>query len=186
MSETTTWAGSISGAGASTAIVEITRDGTRIEGQLRLFEPAVGQMHACLSGEWDKDDKISAKLEQFKGNFSSEMALPQSGSLECVFDPKENALRGRWKTDAGEGDLWWICVANHLPMQAVARVPEAIPAREPSQPAITEAARLLRKPIHNDPKKRKTRWLAIVVGVVLAALVGYVLMDLVMDVLQQG
>jgi len=154
---------------------------------LRLFEPSVGQLHARLVGEWNDDNKLSAKLEQFMGNCSADMALPQSGSIEGFFDPDENALRGRWKTDAGtEGDLWWVCVANQSPTEALAPAPQLVPREEYLQPPSAETGRFLAKSSPALPEKRKSRWLAIAFGVALAALAGYFLMSFLLDVLLDG
>ncbi len=154
---------------------------------MRLFEPSIGQLHARLVGEWDNDDKLSARLEQFMGNCSAQMALPQSGSLEGTFDPDENALRGHWKTDAGtEGELWWVCVANQSPMQALTPVPELLPPTPHSEPVSARFRRFFTRSSHAGQPKRKTRWLMILLGVGLAALVGYFFMDLLMDVLTDG
>ncbi len=154
---------------------------------MRLFEPSTGQMHARLVGEWDDDNKLSARLEKFMGNFNTEMTLPESGSLDCVFDPDENALRGHWKTDAGtEGDLWWVCVANQPPVQALTPVADLAPAEQTSPRRSGRVRRFFTKPGRDGQGKRRTRWLAIVVGVGVAAIAGYFLMSFLLDALTNG
>ena len=179
MSEATNWTGSVSGTNTGTVIVEITRDGTRIEGKLQLFEPGIGQLQARLVGEWTSDDRLSAKLEQFTANYTAAGTLPQSGSIEGTFDAKEGAIRGQWSTDAGTaGEFWWIKVAREQPkppiMLAVGRV----------WPAFLQYSRRLAagtKTLWGKSgirwNKRYTGWLVIVLEVGLAAFVGYLLIE---------
>ena len=113
MSETSNWAGSLSTTSAGTVIVEIIREGIHIEGTLRVFEPSIGRMEAQLTGEWDDENRLSAKLEQFRGSSNQAATLPQTGSIQGTYDPFDDVIKGVWQTDADTaGEFCWVKVAG--------------------------------------------------------------------------
>jgi len=101
MAEQINWNGSVWGSTTKgTVSVSIIRQGGRFEGNLTLFEPGLGQLHANLAGEWTDKNRVTAMLRQFTGNYSIPVTLPQSGTMVGIFDPAEGTLTGEWATDA--------------------------------------------------------------------------------------
>jgi hypothetical protein len=157
--------------------VEITRDGTHMEGSLRLFEPGVGELRSRLFGEWTNDNNLSATLEQFTGISAGAVTLPQTARLEGTFDAKENVISGRWRTDIDTaGEFRWIQAASPQPNPA--DILAAVPAR-----FVRYWGRFVAgiKILLGKPKikwnKRYTKWLLVGLQLSLAGLVGYLAID---------
>ena len=92
MPETNSWNGSTWGAASCTLLAEITRDGQRITGKFLLFEPGLGQLYAQMAGEWRDDNTISAGLQQFTGQYSVPVELPQTGRMTGVNSPTSGCV----------------------------------------------------------------------------------------------
>lgn len=177
MPEITHWAGTVSGASTFTATVELIRNDSRIEGELRLVQDGIGQLHATLVGEWPDSNKVSAKLEKFVGDYSTPVLVPQSGTIEGTFEEATNSIRGKWTTDAGtEGDFSW----TRIDIEPADK--KTLPAIAPVQPAwitqISQTTHQLKAAVvawH----KRHPGWPLLFLGIVLLALLGMFLLDLV-------
>jgi hypothetical protein len=178
MSETTNWAGTVSGAGTLTATVEIVRNETRIEGKLRLVDAGVGQLQANLVGEWRKDNTLSARLEAFTGTYVTPVVLPRTGTLEGTFDQEQRVFRGHWSTDVGTaGEFLW---------SEVSAPPKNVTV---SHPAVNLSSRFSRKITVGAKSitsslvrwhRRHPDWPVLVLGVVLTAAIGIFLLDFMM------
>ena len=70
-------------------------------------------MEAQLTGEWDDENRLSAKLEQFRGSSNQAATLPQTGSIQGTYDPFDDVIKGVWQTDADTaGEFCWVKVAG--------------------------------------------------------------------------
>jgi hypothetical protein len=136
MPDITTWNGSVWGTARGTALVEISRDGNQISGRLTLFEPGLGQLQARLKGEWDNASKLNASLDQFTSNYSVQVTLPQTGTLEGKFESSEDLLVGQWKTNLGSGKFLLVKIVGQPVTQAISPIAASPTTSPPVAPAL--------------------------------------------------
>jgi hypothetical protein len=183
MSETTHWTGLASGARTGTMTVEITRDGTQMTGTLRLLEPGVGELHSKFVGQWTTHNKLSARtLEHFMSNSGGAVTLPQAGKMEATFDARANVITGRWMTEIDPlGDFRWIQTAGSQPMSRDISIAAPIQFVRYWGRFTANAKNFFGKSrIRRD--KRFTKWLIFALQLSLAGIVGYLVIDLVVNV----
>ena len=126
MPDVINWNGTVWGSTTKgTVLFEMVRQGARFEGRITLFEPGLGQLQAHVAGEWSNENRITATLNQFTGNYSVPVVLPQTGSMEGTFDPAQAIISGDWNTDAGTAGKFLLV-----------RI-EAAQAISPGSPAVT-------------------------------------------------
>jgi hypothetical protein len=97
----TNWAGTIWGTNRGTLLAQFEHKETSILGGITLIEPGMGATHARLSGTWDENHRIIAKLDQFTVDSGAPLVLPKVGELRGVYDPATSLIQGEWKTEAG-------------------------------------------------------------------------------------
>ncbi len=183
MSETSNWAGALSGTSNGTVIVEINREGNQIEGTLLVFDPAFGRMEAQLTGEWDPENKISATLAQFRGSSSDAAALPRTGTISANYDPFQDVIKGVWQTDAETaGDFCWVKVATPVAVAAEPAFAEpAVPASNGplrySGQIVSNVRDLFSKRGRAAFAQRNKGWLVVAVGLAIAIIFGFLMAD---------
>lgn len=135
MPDVTNWNGTVWGATTrGTAFAEIILHDGRLQGRFTVFEPGLGQFNARLSGQWSQENKITAMLGEFTGEYPFAVTMPQTGSMEATFDPTEGMMSGKWSTDTpSEGKFILVKMeALQLPAQLAAPAPEATPVAAPA------------------------------------------------------
>lgn len=95
MPNITNWSGSVWGTNNGSVAAELVRDGQHIQGSVLLFEPGLGSLYAKVTGEWDEENQINLRLEQFTSNYKMPIALPNSGTLSGKYDSSEHLIVGQ-------------------------------------------------------------------------------------------
>lgn len=104
------WTGTIQGTNIGGFALEIRQEGEKIEGEVKLNEPALGQYEYTLSG--DVSDQLAICLVPTRR--SGEFSLPKVQILATL--DKDGTLIGRWKTEIGtEGVFRATRYAPNLP-----------------------------------------------------------------------
>jgi hypothetical protein len=145
MPDTTNWNGTVWGPTTrGTVLLEMVRQGQRFAGKIAVSEPGLGQLQGQLAGEWSNDNKVTAAISQFTGNYSVPVALPQAGKLEGTFDPAQGIITGDWNTDAGTSGKFLLVKIEAAQPQVLAAVP---PGQQPQQPETSAIPPLVTKTV---------------------------------------
>ncbi len=145
MSDKTNWNGVAWGTSNGSIAAEMDRDGTRVTGDFVFSEPGIGQTKARIEGEWAADNRITAALNQFTSEQSVQLVLPQSGTMNGVFNPDENIIQGTWATELGTHGNFTLVKVAAQPVQVPSGTASAATSASPalySKTVILESCRL--------------------------------------------